>query len=212
MRLLCHAAILAAALAACSGPTGHYDPGDVAVIDPAGACTIGPPDLAGAERLGPMYGRNGCKITDPWRLTAIANVHLSVPATLTCGIVSPLRGWLNEIVQPAAVRAFGERVVSVDVEASYACRTRNSNAGAKMSEHAYGRAIDISAFTLASGRKVTVAAGWHGNARERAFLREVHDKACGRFSTVLGPASDYYHRDHLHLDIEARKSSKSFCR
>ena len=44
-----------------------------------------------------------------------------------------------------------------------------------------------------------------------AFLREVHKKACGRFSTVLGPAADSYHRDHIHLDIQARKSGNAFC-
>jgi len=209
MRLSFHGAALAAALAACSGPTGHED---LAVIVPAGACTVGAPNLADAERVGPVNGGNGCKIADPWRLKTVASVHLSVPATVTCGIVSPLRRWLDEIVQPAAVRAFGERVVGVDVAASYACRTRNSNAGAKISEHGYGKAIDISAFTLASGRKVAVATGWNGDAGERAFLREVHKKACGQFSTVLGPASDRYHHDHIHLDIQARQSGKAFCR
>lgn len=209
MRLSFHGAVLAAALAACSGPTGHED---LAVVVPAGACTVSAPDLTDAEHLGPVKGVNGCKIIDPWRLKTVAHIHLSAPATVTCGIVSPLRGWLDEIVQPAAVRAFGERVVGVDVAASYACRTRNSNAGAKMSEHGYGKAIDISAFTLVSGRRVTVAVGWSGNAGERAFLREIHKKACGRFSTVLGPTSDTYHRDHIHLDIQQRKSGKSFCR
>ena len=114
-------------------------------------------------------------------------------------------------MQPAAARAFGEPVASVDVAASYDCRPRNGSRGAKLSEHGHGNAIDISGFTLTSGRKVTVARGWYGGANERAFLREVHDKACGRFSTVLGPASDAYHRDHIHLDIEARRSGKPFC-
>lgn len=211
MRRSLHAAALSAALAACSGSTGPYYIGNDGLIIPAGACAVNPPDLAAAEPLGPVNGGNGCKVSDPWRLRAISNVRLSVPATVACGVVSPLYGWLTDIVQPAAGRAFGETVVSVDVAASYDCRPRNGNRGAKMSEHGSGNAIDISAFTLASGRKVTVARGWYGGTGERAFLREVHQKACGRFSTVLGPASDDYHRDHIHLDIQARKSGKAFC-
>lgn len=113
--------------------------------------------------------------------------------------------------QPAARRVFDEQVASVDVAASYACRPRNSNRRAKMSEHGLGNAIDISAFTLISGRKVTVVAGWYGRTAERTFLREVHKKACGRFSTVLGPAADSYHSNHIHLDIQARKSRNAFC-
>ncbi len=211
MRRSFHAAALAAALAACSASTGPHDLRNDGLIIPAGACAVNPPDMAAAERLGPIDGGNGCKVSDPWRLRAISNVRLSVPATVTCGVVSPLHGWLTDIVQPAAGRAFGEPVVSVDVAASYACRPRNGNRGAKLSEHGSGNAIDISAFTLASGRKIMVREGWSGSSGERAFLREVHQKACGRFSTVLGPASDDYHRDHIHLDIQARKSGKTFC-
>lgn len=211
MRRSLQAAALSAVLAACSGAAAHYDPGTGGGIVPAGACAINPPDMAAAERLGPVGSGNICKVSDPWRLTSVSTVRLSVPATVTCGLVSPLHGWLVGVVQPAAARAFGEGVVSVDVAASYDCRPRNGNPSAKISEHGFGNAIDISAFTLAGGRKVTVAAGWYGSAADRSFLREVHDKACGRFSTVLGPASDSYHRDHIHLDIQARKSSKAFC-
>jgi len=206
------AAVIAAVLAACSGPAGQYEPGNDGIVVPAGACAINPPDLSSAERLSPFGSSSGCGITEPWRLSAVSNVRLSEPATLSCNTVSPLHGWLTDIVQPAAARAFGEPVASIHVAASYDCRSRNGNPGAKLSEHGHGNAIDISGFTLASGREVTVAAGWYGGDSERAFLREVHDKACGRFSTVLGPASDTYHRDHIHLDIQPRKSGKPFCR
>ncbi len=211
MRRSSLAIVLAVALAGCSGSIGPYDLGNDGFIVPAGACTFNPADVPSAERLGRVTGVNGCKISYPWRLHTVSNIRLSVPATVSCGVISPLHGWLTDIVQPAAGRAFGERVASVDVAASYACRPRNSNRGAKMSEHGLGQAIDISAFTLMSGRKVTVAAGWYGSTAERAFLREVHKKACGRFSTVLGPAADSYHRDHIHLDIQARKSRNAFC-
>lgn len=37
-----------------------------------------------------------------------------------------------------------------------------------------------------------------------AFLRRVHEGACGIFGTVLGPEANDAHRDHLHLDMKSR--------
>jgi hypothetical protein len=119
----------------------------------------------------------------------------------------------SNTVQPTAQRAFGESVVSVDVAASYSCRPRNNQRGAKMSEHGYGNAIDIAAFTLESGRKVTVKDGWRGDKR-RAPLpdSQVHGDACGEFNTVLGPNSDAAHRDHFHLDLQNRRNGSKYCK
>ena len=72
--------------------------------------------------------------------------------------------------------------------------------------------IDITAFTLESGRKVSVLEGWRGDRDERAFLRTVHDAACADFRTVLGPNADAAHRDHLHLDLQNRRNGSSYCR
>ena len=95
--------------------------------------------------------------------------------------------------------------------ASYACRGRNNARGAKMSEHGFGNAIDISAFTLESGRKVSVLADWNGDRDAKKFLRQVRGEACGEFATVLGPGSDAHHRDHIHLDLQNRRSGNAYC-
>lgn len=81
-----------------------------------------------------------------------------------------------------------------------------------MSEHGYGNAVDIASFTLESGRKVTVKDGWRGEDEERRFLREVRSDACDEFKTVLGPGSDRAHKDHFHLDLQARRSGSHVCR
>ena len=81
-----------------------------------------------------------------------------------------------------------------------------------MSEHGFGNAIDIAAFTLESGRRITIAGGWWGSRDERRFLHTVHDRACGSFHTVLGPDSDRAHRDHLHLDLQNRANGSTYCR
>jgi hypothetical protein len=73
--------------------------------------------------------------------------------------------------------------------------------GARLSEHGHANAIDISAFVLADGRSIDVKNGWWGHLADRTFLRAVHGGACEIFTTVLGPAHDFNHRDHFHLDL-----------
>ncbi|HQZ27968.1 MAG TPA: extensin family protein, partial [Verrucomicrobiales bacterium] len=68
---------------------------------------------------------------------------------------------------------------------------------------------DISAFVLADGRRISITGDWHGGTpAERQFLTAIHASACKRFGTVLGPAYNAAHRDHLHLEL----SGSAFCR
>jgi hypothetical protein len=90
---------------------------------------------------------------------------------------------------------------------SYNCR--NVAGTSKRSEHAHANAIDVSAFVLADGRRITVQGGWNGNRSERAFLKAIHKSACRRFGTVLGPDFNKAHHDHFHLDMA---DNKGFCR
>lgn len=205
---------VAAIVAACGSQKttkkGYFD--TRGLIAPEGSCQIKPSRIGLAEKIRNIDEGNGCEIPNAWRVVSLGSVQFSQSATMNCGMAEPLKDWLEDEVQPAAQRTFGESVVSVDVAASYACRPRNNQWGAKMSEHGFGNAIDISAFTLESGRKVTVLSGWHGDSDERKFLRTVHNDACGEFNTVLGPDADRAHRDHLHLDLQARRSGGSYCR
>ncbi len=94
----------------------------------------------------------------------------------------------------------GSPVVAVRHFGSFACRAMTGNAG-RPSLHAQARAVDIAGFQLADGRVVTVLKGWNGPTDQRRFLRAVAVAACRRFSVVLTPNSDRFHRDHIHLDI-----------
>lgn len=210
-RLAALAALLAA-LSACGGSTSKTYFETEGLRAPEDSCSVKPSRLGLAERLGRINEGNGCHVPNPWSVRSMAGVSFSQPATLNCGMAAPLNDWFENVVQPAAERSFGEQVVAVDVAASYSCRPRNNVRGAKMSEHGYGNAIDIAAFTLASGRKVSVLDGWRGASSESQFLRRVHDEACGEFHTVLGPNSDRAHRNHIHLDLQNRRNGSSYCR
>ena len=91
---------------------------------------------------------------------------------------------------------------------TYSCRTVAGTA--RLSGHATANAIDIAAFLLADGRRVSVLNNWSGGTpAEREFLRVVHASACKRFGTVLSPDYNAAHRNHFHLEIGA---SRPFCR
>jgi hypothetical protein len=182
------------------------------LIAPPAQCLADPRSLGNAEKIGEIDEGNGCRVPNAWRMTSVAGVELSQPAVINCSVAGPLSDWVDNVVQPAANDAFGERVTVVDVVASYSCRARNNKRGARMSEHGFGNAIDIAAFTLESGRRVDVKGSWIKPSDEKRFLAAVREEACGMFKTVLGPGSDRYHSDHFHLDLARRKSGGSYCK
>ncbi len=93
-------------------------------------------------------------------------------------------------------------MVEITQIASYGCRGRDGNNFGKISEHAFGNALDMAAFRLANGHDITVVrAWWRGTPRERAFLQAVFAGACDEFYTVLGPGSDRFHYNHIHVDL-----------
>ncbi len=84
--------------------------------------------------------------------------------------------------------------------------------GSGVSEHAFGNAIDIAAFTLADGRRITVQEGWRGTPEEQGFLHDVHLAACDNFTTVLAPGYNAAHYNHIHVDLMRRSSGDRPCR
>ncbi len=153
-------------------------------------------------RLGPAQGNP---------VAAVGPVAVRPTATLACPIVSALDRWLADSVQPAAQRWFGARVVEIKQISAYSCRGMNGNPSAHISEHAFGNALDIAAFTLADGRRISVKDGWRGMPEEQGFLRDVQAAACQQFSTVLAPGSNVYHYDHIHVDLMRRASRRVIC-
>jgi hypothetical protein len=140
-----------------------------------------------------------------------SQVAVAPAATLACPLVAALDNWMATGVQPAARRWFGQPVVEIKQISAYSCRSMNNQRGAPISEHAFGNALDVAAFILADGRKVTVRDGWHGTPDERAFLHDVHASACRLFATVLAPGSNAFHYDHMHVDLARHASGRSIC-
>jgi hypothetical protein len=163
----------------------------------------------------PAAPDGACSLATPIKISAIrlrdgGTVAIEPAATMRCATALAVVGWVRDVVVPAAKTHLGGPVTAVKNAASYECRGRNRVQGAKLSEHGKGNALDIGAFKPASGDWIEV----REPGKAAAFLNEVRAKACGPFTTVLGPGSDPYHSDHLHLDIARRgKTGRSlYCK
>lgn len=162
------------------------------------------------EVVGRVPGKiKGCGVENAVRLRSVSGVALSTGAVMDCTTAKALKSWVDNGFKPA-VGSRGGGAARIKVAAHYACRTRNNQKGARISEHGRGRAIDISALYLKDGSEISVLKHWRQGWRGKA-LRQMHARACGPFGTVLGPNANRFHRDHFHFDT-ARYRSGSYCR
>jgi len=169
--------------------------------------TYDAPVYQSPQRAVPPLGPRGRQA-----MASITPATLTPPATLACPIVSALDHWVTESVQPAAMRWFRTPVTEIRQISAYSCRGMVGAGGSGISEHAFGNAIDIAAFTFADGRRVTVQEGWHGTPEEQGFLHDVHLAACDNFTTVLAPGYNAAHYNHIHVDLMRRSSGERPCR
>jgi len=192
-----------------------------AILPPAEVVTEPPPpsdcqlrmtaDIATIELLPPVAGANGCGIDDAVRLSAVitrdkARIAVTPPATLRCAMAEAVTSWVRDEAAAIAT-SLGAPLGGIVNYAAYDCRGRNRVAGAMLSEHGKGNALDIRAFTLTNGKSYELT--------DVAVAKETRERlkasACARFTTVLGPASDGFHEGHIHIDIAARRSGYRIC-
>ena len=159
--------------------------------------------------LPPRSGGEQCGYSDAVRFTAGGALDIGYrPRDLgtSCPVAAGLALWEWHVVQPAAIRHFGTKVAAIDHFGSYSCRRIYGRSEGSWSEHSTANAVDIAAFRLEDGTRITVVGDWNDGSAKSAFLREVRDGACELFATVLSPDYNEAHRDHLHLDQANRGS------
>jgi hypothetical protein len=168
-------------------------------------------DIAIAPSIPPVHGPGGCGGDDLVRLEAIVlrdkhRVSVTPPATLRCSMASSIADWVRNDIAPLTEK-LGSEITSLDDLDSYDCRARNGIKGAPLSEHAKANALDVRGFSLADGREI----GLTDRSQPRALREDVLHSVCARFMTVLGPDSDWYHEDHIHLDLMERRNNYKIC-
>ncbi len=156
----------------------------------------------------PVSDPAGCAIANPVTVESLASpVTIAPEALLDCPMALAAARFMRDVVGPEAKRDLGADLASIGQASAYVCRPRHGTQ--KASEHAFGNALDIAAFTLSDGRRIDVKAGTPGG--EQTFLDAVRKAACGPFKTVLGPGSDPDHALHFHLDLQPRRNGSTFC-
>ena len=154
----------------------------------------------------------GCRTIDTIKVMDFGTATTNLGA-MTCPLAANFTDWARYAVRPAAKQYLGAEVVRIETMGTFNCRNIYGMRSGKLSEHAFANAVDVSAFVLRDGRRVSVLAGWNGSSEERAFLRRLHQSACKRFGTVLGPDYNAAHANHFHLDMaRSMRNGTSFCR
>jgi hypothetical protein len=174
------------------------------LIDPYTACLKDLRDSRVAfEPVGEYETGGSCGIANPVRVSA-APVDWNKPGVMSCEMARTVARFEAEVVQPLALRHFGQRVVRLNHMGTYDCRTQRTTKAAtagRISEHSKGQALDLGGFGLADGTVVSVKKDWRGAGQKSEFLQAVAQASCQTFNVVLTPNHDRLHQDHLHLDI-----------
>jgi len=158
-------------------------------------------------RFSPLPDRDfggGCVV-----MGAVQLLDIGVPVTnlksMRCGLARTFTDWVRYAVAPAAYQILGSELVKVESFGTYSCRGivgGGEEAAKRVSEHGLANAVDISAFVLRDGRRITIEKDWRSNDPDvRRFLETIHGSACKRFRTVLSPEYNAAHYNHLHLDM-----------
>ncbi len=179
---------------------------------PPSACRLALTDaIAIAPSIPDIKGPGECGGEDLVRLEAVVlpdkrRVSIKPAAILRCAMATEIANWIRTDVAPLAT-SLGSAVSDLDNLDSFECRGRNGIAGAKMSEHGRANALDVHDLKLASGQSISFT--------DRTVPREVRETVlhsmCARFTTVLGPGSDGYHEEHIHLDLMERHNNYKIC-
>ena len=163
----------------------------------------------------PIASNAACAIAVPVRLKSVTartrvatEVLLTEEPVVSCQFAERLAAWLGHLVAPSIAGRMSADLRAVRTGPGYECRNRNGAVNGKLSAHALGKAIDISAFELSNGKFIPIKP--NGDEGMRNVVDSVRTAACGWFTTVLGPGADAAHTDHMHVDTALHGTSDRY--
>ncbi len=170
---------------------------------------------AGFREQSRLADESGCLVDWPLVLSSLGGgFGIEPDAVLNCQTALALARYARDTIEPAARQSFGTGLKTINHASAYVCRGRvgDADSPARLSEHAFGNAIDIGSFDLDDGRRLDIRAYGPGEATERDFMREVRGAACGPWKTVLGPGTNADHATHFHFDLAQRRRGGTYCK
>ena len=126
----------------------------------------------------------------------------ATPATLGCPVIAETDRWLREIVQPAAMLYFGSRRHRQCARAIIPAAPATAARCARMSEHAFGNAVDVMSFQphrwpqYHHQRRLAWRSG-----RTRLPARGLRRRPAVTSRRCSGRDPTPFHYDHFHLDL-----------
>jgi hypothetical protein len=174
------------------------------------ACQTGLAKIAVFQPLPVLVGPGDCGATDAVLIDTIilpdhSKVAVTPPATMRCPMAEQIAHWVRDDVAPSLKDQ--PPLTGLDNFDSYSCRGRNNIRAAQLSEHGKADALDVRDFKLADSREL----GLTDINVDKDWRDAIKSSACARFSTVLGPGSDGFHEQHIHLDLAERHNNYKVC-
>jgi hypothetical protein len=160
-----------------------------------------------------VEAKGECKVVDPVQVSSIetpaGRVALPGAPIFNCEFARQFTVWLSDVAAPV-VAALGEAKLSSLSTGGYQCRSRSGDSSAKLSEHAFGNAIDIEGITLTNKKRIEMPDVADKQDSDHRLLMALRLSACGYFTTVLGPGADAAHASHYHFDLGIHGKSGNY--
>jgi hypothetical protein len=179
---------------------------------------------ASLQKLGVTFTRRpapvvlgACSVSDAVQLQSISvgssDIKFSDQPTLTCGFVVRFANWITDEAIPLVKKSGGAEIAALGTGPGFQCRGRNGDSSGKLSEHAFGNAVDIERIKLSDGNVIDIKEALTIGAKYQPTLAQLRATGCQYFTTVLGPGANAAHASHFHFDLERRgkKGNNKLC-
>jgi hypothetical protein len=158
--------------------------------------------------------KEGCKVEGAIELDAVSSpfgkVSVIGKPTMACVFARQFTTWVRNVAAPLTLAYMNSKLAAIETGPGLVCRTRYGAPDEKISEHAKGNAIDVAAFRLENGQKLSVKDASASSEIDGVLMRTFRATGCGYFTTILGPGSNEAHKDHLHFDYGLHGSTYNY--
>lgn len=141
-----------------------------------------------------------CPLNNVVRVRDFGPVSLNGSFLASCPLALSSALFVSQQARPLTKRFTGSELTRIEHLGSFACRNIYHRPDARRSEHATAEALNIAAFRLANGERVTVLNGWK-SAKTQPWLKALLAASCGYYGNGLGPEYNAAHASHFHLGM-----------
>ena len=104
--------------------------------------------------------KEGCTVEGAVELDDVSSpfgkVLMTGKPTMACVFARQFTTWVRNVAAPLTLAYMDSKLAAIETGPGLVCRTRYAKPDEKISEHAKGNAIDITAFRLENGRSLSV--------------------------------------------------------